>query len=183
MSEVTEKAVLLNYLAAQRRHILSTIDGLTDDQFGLAPLPSGWSITAMINHAALDDEMFWFVCVLGADEEAIASLDGDGWLLSDEDTPPVVLARYREQVARADDVLATVDLDVPPAWWPTQLFGEWRLQSTREVVLHAITELSCHAGHLDAARELIDGRQHLVLDPITVLGHATRPLRADLTPA
>ena len=28
---------------------------------------------------------------------------------------------------------------------------------------HVITETACHAGHLDAARELIDGRQHLVL--------------------
>jgi len=163
VSEVSEKTVLLSYLAAQRRHILSTIDGLTDDQWGLAPLPSGWSITAMMNHLALDDEMFWFGCVLGADEEAIASLDGDGWQLSEEDTPPVVLARYREQVAKADDVLATVDLDAPPGWWPTRLFGEWRLQTTREVVLHAITELSCHAGHLDAVHELIDGRTWLTL--------------------
>jgi hypothetical protein len=25
-------------------------------------------------------------------------------------------------------------------------------------MLHVITETACHAGHLDAARELIDGR-------------------------
>ena len=158
-----EKTALLGYLAAQRRHVLDSVDGLSDGQFGLAPLPSGWSITAMLNHLAVDDEMFWFLCVLGADEEAIASLSGDAWDLSEEDSPQVVLARYREQVAKADAVLADVDLEAPPAWWPTELFGEWRLHTTREVVLHALTELSCHAGHLDAARELIDGRQHLVL--------------------
>jgi hypothetical protein len=28
----------------------------------------------------------------------------------------------------------------------------------REIVLHAITETAVHAGHLDAARELLDGR-------------------------
>jgi Protein of unknown function (DUF664) len=28
-------------------------------------------------------------------------------------------------------------------------------------MLHVITETACHAGHLDAARELIDGRQWL----------------------
>ncbi len=33
----------------------------------------------------------------------------------------------------------------------------------REVLLHVITETTCHTGHLDAARELIDGRQGLVL--------------------
>jgi hypothetical protein len=30
-------------------------------------------------------------------------------------------------------------------------------------VLHMITETACHAGYLDAARELIDGCQWLVL--------------------
>jgi hypothetical protein len=33
----------------------------------------------------------------------------------------------------------------------------------REVVLHVITETACHAGHLDTARELIDGRLWMVL--------------------
>jgi len=28
-------------------------------------------------------------------------------------------------------------------------------------MLHVITETACHAGHLDAVRELIDGRQWL----------------------
>jgi len=31
-------------------------------------------------------------------------------------------------------------------------------------MLHVIKETGCHAGHLDAARELIDGRQWIVLD-------------------
>jgi Protein of unknown function (DUF664) len=29
--------------------------------------------------------------------------------------------------------------------------------------VHVITETACHAGHLDAVRELIDGRKWLVL--------------------
>jgi hypothetical protein len=29
-------------------------------------------------------------------------------------------------------------------------------------MLHVITETACHAGHLDAARELIDRRQWMV---------------------
>jgi hypothetical protein len=27
----------------------------------------------------------------------------------------------------------------------------------RHIVIHVLTEVACHAGHLDAARELIDG--------------------------
>jgi hypothetical protein len=31
------------------------------------------------------------------------------------------------------------------------------------IMLHVITETAVHAGHLDAVRELIDGRQWIVL--------------------
>jgi hypothetical protein len=32
------------------------------------------------------------------------------------------------------------------------------------VLLHVLTETSIHAGHLDAVRELIDGRQWVVVE-------------------
>jgi hypothetical protein len=38
------------------------------------------------------------------------------------------------------------------------------MDSLRTIMLHVITETACHAGHLDAARELIDGRTWLVLN-------------------
>jgi len=50
-------------------------------------------------------------------------------------------------------------------WWPEELFGTWRMNSLRKVMLHVITETACHAGQLDAVRELIDGRQWLILTP------------------
>ncbi len=50
-----------------------------------------------------------------------------------------------------------------PAWWPANQFGEWRLHTLRDVLLHVIAETACHAGHLDAARELIDGRTWAVV--------------------
>ena len=111
-----ERTALLTQLAAQRRHVLPA-EGLAEDQLMAAPLPSGWTIAAMVNHLAMDDEFFWFVCVLGGDKEAIASLEGDGWTV------------------------------------PSGLSG-------RDVVERYV---ACHAGHLDAARELVDGHQHLVL--------------------
>jgi len=53
--------------------------------------------------------------------------------------------------------------DAAPALWPEELFGDWRLDNLREVILHVLTETAVHAGHLDAVRELIDGRTWLVL--------------------
>jgi len=34
----------------------------------------------------------------------------------------------------------------------------------RSVLLHVITETAVHAGHLDAVRGLLEGRQRIVLD-------------------
>ncbi|MFF1361037.1 DUF664 domain-containing protein [Streptomyces sp. NPDC058297] len=49
------------------------------------------------------------------------------------------------------------------AWWPHHLFGEPHLHTLRDILLHVITETACHAGQLDAARELLDGRRRMVL--------------------
>jgi hypothetical protein len=37
------------------------------------------------------------------------------------------------------------------------------MDTVRQLLLHTLTETACHTGHLDAARELIDGRKWLVL--------------------
>jgi hypothetical protein len=79
-------------------------------------------------------------------------------------TPADVLRLYRDEIARSNAIIDATDLDAPPAWWPEDLFGDYRLHSLREVIMHVITETATHAGHIDAARELIDGRQWLVLD-------------------
>jgi hypothetical protein len=119
-----------------------------------------------VQHLALDVEKFWFACVIAGDQAAISSLDqaeGDAWAVAPETPAGAVTDGYRAWVDRANAVAAGTDLDAPPAWWPGELFGSWRLHTVREVLLHVLTETATHAGHLDAARELIDGRQWLVL--------------------
>ena len=75
----------------------------------------------------------------------------------------VVFAIYRRAAQQTDSIIAATSLDASPAWWP-DYFGEWRLESVRDVVLHTLTETAGHTGQLDAARELIDGRLWIVLD-------------------
>jgi hypothetical protein len=70
---------------------------------------------------------------------------------------------YQRQIELANAVIAATALDAAPAYWPEELWPNWRLHDLREVMLHVITETAVHAGHLDAARELIDGRRWLVL--------------------
>jgi hypothetical protein len=67
------------------------------------------------------------------------------------------------EIERSNAIIEATPLDAPPAWWPAELFESWRLDSLREIMLHMIAEVACHAGHLDAVRELIDGNQWLML--------------------
>jgi uncharacterized damage-inducible protein DinB len=156
---------LFTALREQRRHVLGIVTNLSDVDLRRPVLSSGWSCLSLINHLSLGVELFWFRAVVAGSPKARAELvaAGDVWQV-DADLPAErVLAGYRHKVELADRVLATVPLDVAPAWWPAADFDGWRLHTTRAVILHVITETACHAGHLDAARELIDGSQWLVL--------------------
>lgn len=87
----------------------------------------------------------------------------NAWQVPADVTAAAVLDGYRREIELADASIAATSLDSAPAWWPENLFGSWRLNDLREILLHVIAETACHAGHLDAARELIDGRQWIVL--------------------
>jgi len=163
-----EHEVLLAALATQRGHVLGILDGLGDDALRRPVLPSGWSCLGLVNHLTLDDEIFWFRGVVAGEQAVIdevlaQSESTDSWTVSAEDPSEAVLDRYRQAAARTEEIIGSADLDAPPAWWP-DFFGGFRLDTVREVVLHVIAETATHAGHLDAARELIDGRTWLVLD-------------------
>lgn len=157
-----EKEALLGALDSQRRHVLGILDGLSDDALQQPVLPSGWSCVGLVHHLALDVERFWFTGVMaGEGIDDVLAIE-NAWHVPASASPQEVLSLYREEVARADAVVAARSLDAEPAWWP-DFFGDYRLDDLREVMLHVIVETAAHSGHLDAARELLDGRQWMVL--------------------
>lgn len=160
------RAALVRSLDAQRDHALGILEGLSSAQLRAPKLPSGWSCLGLINHLALDVEHYWFTCVIGGEPfDAHADESGDAtrnWKVGPEDDPEEVLARYRAEIGASNKVIGATDLDAAPAqrdeWW-----GEWQVPDLRFVLLHVIAETACHAGHLDAARVLTDGRMWLAL--------------------
>lgn len=160
-----EKQVLLSALSGQREHVLHALEGLDTQDLRRSVLPSGWSCLGLVNHLSLDVERFWFQAVVSGDEGAIEGVlraSDTAWNVSGDERGEDVLRRYKENAERADAIIASHSLESAPAWWP-DFFGSWRLDSLREIVIHVVIEVATHAGHLDAARELIDGKQHLVL--------------------
>ena len=155
-------AQLLAQLADARQHVLSAVNGLSEDDMHRALAPSGWTITQLLNHLAYDDEMFWISAILGGDPEAIEALH-DGWS-SVPMTGAEAINVYERQIARSDAVLRRIDFDAPPLWTPpASVFDGPRMLNGREVIFRVLAETSVHAGHLDIVRELIDGHQNLVV--------------------
>ena len=74
-----------------------------------------------------------------------------------------VLDLYRREIELADKIIAATSLEAPLAWWPDFFPPGFHLDNLRQVLLHVIAETASHAGHLDAARELIDGETWLIL--------------------
>lgn len=160
-----EQDVLLGALQRQRAHVLRALEGLGTHDLRRPVLPSGWSCVGLVNHLSLDVERFWFQAVVSGDQSAVEdvlSSSDNAWIVSDDEPTEEVLQMYRDNIERADEIIATRSLDAAPEWWP-DFFGSWRLHSLREIVVHVITETATHAGHLDAVRELVDGKLHLVL--------------------
>ena len=157
-----ESQALLSSLAAQREHVLGILEGLSEEDLQRPVLPSQWTCAGLAHHLMIDVERFWFRAVV-AGELLPDAEPGNAWQVPDGLTASAVLAAYRREIELADVIIAARSLDSPPAWWPESSFGRWRLDDLREILLHVIAETACHAGHLDAARELIDGRQWAVL--------------------
>jgi hypothetical protein len=146
-----EQATLQTFLTAQRDCVRAILDGLDAAALTTAVVPSGWTPLGMVEHLARV-ERHWF------GEVMLGSADPLPW---PDDAPPfttprppdVVHAFYRDQCARSDALIATTPLDTPPRGRHADL----DVTDLRWVILHVIEETARHAGHLDLARELLDG--------------------------
>jgi hypothetical protein len=157
-----ETDALLAALNAQREHVLGTLEGLSDDNLRRPVLPSGWTALGMVQHLTLEVERFWFRSAVAGEPMKFTSGD-EAWQVPVDLPSRVVLDRYRDEIANSNAIIAVTPIDAMPKWWPVEIFPNFPARPLRKVMLHVITETATHAGHLDAARELIDGDQWLVL--------------------
>jgi hypothetical protein len=167
---LSERELLLGELAAQRHHVLSAVDGLTDAQLRQTLVPSGWSPVGLVRHLALGDERYWFHTVMGGlpldywPEKADSSSRPADWFVADDESPQAVINEYRQAIAEADLIIDRMDLSAPPQrpedWWAS---AGVQFPDLRSVIIHVLVDTATHAGHLDIVRELIDGKQQLVL--------------------
>ncbi len=168
-----DAALLVTFLNAQRTRAVGILEGLGDDQLRTPVLPSGWTPLGLIEHLG-HAERHWFQEVMLGSAAPLPWAEESG---DDDDRGPdsggfttnrsveMVFGFYREQIERANAVLATTPLTTPPRGRHGQ-GDESQVVDLRFVVLHMIEETARHLGHLDAARELLDGRTGLGQDDL-----------------
>ncbi len=161
----TGDQALLAFLAAQRDAVLSIVAGLDEEAWHRPVVPSGWTPAGLVEHLG-GAEWHWFQGVVtGAvpepppGDEDLPAYDPEAAFVSAEPAAEVIRF-YRDQCARSDAVLAATPLSAAPLG-RHGVPGEDEPPDVRWVVLHMIEETARHAGHLDIARELIDGRTGL----------------------
>ena len=150
--DLDERSALLHFLAANRAAAVAVLDGLSEGDAHRVLVPSGWSPFDLAVHLS-EVERHWFAFVLAGDAAHTPARPEAPTTLAE------ALTLHREECARSDAILARLSLDDALVLQPRELVGE--VTTVRGVLLHVIEEIARHAGHLDIARELLDGRTGL----------------------
>jgi uncharacterized damage-inducible protein DinB len=158
---------LIAFLDAQRARALAVVAGLDAEQLATPVLPSGWTLLGMIEHLG-HAERHWFQQVMFGKAEPLPwaeDSDDEGGPFTTMRPPHEVFAFYRDQIARANAVLASTPLSARPQGLHSPGSVD-QVTDLRFIVLHMIEETARHLGHLDTARELLDGHVGLGQDDL-----------------
>ncbi|TWP33662.1 DinB family protein [Leekyejoonella antrihumi] len=163
-----DRPALLAALEYQRASVRSIVDGLSEEDWHTSVVPSGWTPAGLVTHLG-GAERHWTCDVILADDPGHPFDEDFGDEPYDPDAPFVidwasskVLTYYRDQARQTDQMLAVTALDAAPRGRHGTAAGDQPM-SVREIVLHLIEETAAHSGHLEIARELLDGKTRLGL--------------------
>lgn len=158
--ELADPAQLLRaHLDSYRQTVLRKLDGLSDTQQRTSNLPSGWSPLGMLKHLAYMERRWLVWGFAGEPVNAPwgdSDTDGQGWHLNADESPAEIRAMLTEQGERTERILATAQLS-------DRAVAGGRFATAQEcptlawILYHVLQEYARHAGHLDIARELLDG--------------------------
>jgi uncharacterized protein DUF664 len=166
-----DSRVLLGFLQDQRDAVLKIVEGLPEYAWQQPVVPSGWTVAGMLWHLGGVEHHWLQQAVTGVAEESPADEDAgeeeggydpEAAFLCDLPAADLI-ANYREECRRSDEVLAVTPLSAAPRGLHFHHDPGYTAQITnvRWIVLHVIEETAAHSGHLEIARELLDGKTRL----------------------
>jgi uncharacterized damage-inducible protein DinB len=164
-----ESRMLLGFLQYQRDAVLKIVEGLPEEAWQAQVVPSGWTVAGMLWHLG-GVEHHWLQHVTTGvleeppageeeEDEEKGAYDPEAAFTCDWSSADLI-AGYRDACRRSDEVLAVTSLSAAPRGLHFHQDSEYTRQITnvRWIVLHVIEETAVHSGHLEIARELLDGK-------------------------
>ena len=133
------RGLMLDYLDFLRGVVADKVEGLADGELRSSVVPSGWTPAGLVNHL-VNVERRWLRWGFLAEPVPDPWRDAhdEGWVTPDA-TPTELRTLLESAGARSRSI---VEAPAPQLQW---------------ILLHLIQEYARHTGHLDIARELIDG--------------------------
>ena len=150
----------LTTLIAHRAAVLEIVDGLSDEQLNTPVVPSGWTVLGLVDHVARAMAFWgdWVIAGRRPDVPWPAAGGQEGPFVADRPVADVV-AFYLAAGARLERTLAEFPSDATPLGDVGPMAD--LATDVGTVAAHLLEEVARHAGHLDIARELLDGRTGL----------------------
>ncbi|HVV76045.1 MAG TPA: DinB family protein [Mycobacteriales bacterium] len=152
-----ERVTLLDYVKFQRQTLELKCEGLTPEQMAQRSVPpSTMSLLGLVRHMAHVERAWFRIHFAGEDVPRLYQTpddpDGDfDGAVADQAVVDDAWARWREEIAYADEFVATHDLDFIAEFDGNRV-------SLRELLVHMVEEYARHNGHADLLRECVDGR-------------------------
>jgi uncharacterized damage-inducible protein DinB len=152
-------AQFVAYLDYYRSAVARKLEDLSDEQLAASVLPSGWTPLELLTHLVHMERRWFRWGFLG---EAVEDpwgdhVDGDPhapWHVAPGTTKDALVAALHEEGARTRAVLTGHPLDERAT-----VGGRFASDppTLTWICFHVLQEYARHAGHLDVARELVDG--------------------------
>ena len=149
---------MLDYLDFLRGVVADKVAGLTEDELGSSVVPSGWTPAGLVNHLVNVERRWlrWGFLAEPIPDPWRDAAEDDGWV-----TPAATPAELRA-LLEASGVRSRAIVEAHELTETAAVGGRFTHQASvpqlQWILLHLIQEFARHAGHLDIARELVDGQ-------------------------
>jgi uncharacterized damage-inducible protein DinB len=151
------RALLLRYLDWYREAVERKLTGLSDEQLRTPVAPVDWSPLGLVQHLGWVERR-WLRWGFAAEDVVAYPPDGDDaeWAVPADVPTARVFAAYAEEVRRSRAIAEAAGLDDRAAVGGRFSTPE-QAPTLGRILFHLLQEYARHVGHLDIARELIDG--------------------------
>ena len=155
MKVADSRELLFGYLDWYRETLMRKLDGLSETQLRTPVDPLGWSPLGLVKHLGWVERR-WMRWGFAAEDVVAWPPGGDAEEFGADEPTDRVLAAYDAEVRRSRELAEGAALtDV------ARLGGRFtdphQAPPLARILFHLLQEYARHLGHLDIARELIDG--------------------------